>query len=122
MAGMSWVYHITDRQSWNQAESGGVYCADTLETEGFIHCSTRSQIERVANARFAGRQGLVLLAVDLSRVSERIVFENTEGGTEPFPHIYGPIPTDAIAAVADFAPDLQGRFSFPEGLPVSDKR
>jgi uncharacterized protein (DUF952 family) len=34
-----------------------------------------------------------------------------------FPHIYGPINLEAVAAVLPFDPDAEGRFHLPEGIP-----
>lgn len=111
------VFHITTRKAWNDAQAVGQYRAESLETEGFIHCSKREQVTRVANMRFRGQSGLVLLAVNLSRVNARVVFENTEGGAEMFPHIYGPIATQAVEQVAAFEPQGFGQFELPPGLP-----
>ena len=41
---MKTIYHITPRQDWEKASSEGTYRADSLETEGFIHCSTSAQL------------------------------------------------------------------------------
>jgi len=116
------VYHITTRGDWNDARATGQYRADSLETEGFIHCSKRDQVTRVANTRFAGREGLVLLAVNLSRVEARVVFENTEGGSELFPHIYGPIAVEAVDQLIAFESDQSGRFKLPAALPGDGDR
>ncbi|MDP2976538.1 MAG: DUF952 domain-containing protein, partial [Anaerolineales bacterium] len=43
---MSYILHITSRTSWLVAQKTGVYTADTLASEGFIHCSTREQVLR----------------------------------------------------------------------------
>lgn len=110
---MGQVYHITTADQWRRAQVTGVYRTASLDTEGFVHCSTRDQVVRVANQRFAGWTGLVLLAVDPSRVNSPVVFENTEGGSELFPHVYGPIGADAVDAVAVLKPGPDGRFAFP---------
>jgi uncharacterized protein (DUF952 family) len=85
-------------------------------TDGFIHCSTRDQVIKVANARFRGREGLVLLLIDTDRVGPEIVYENLEGGSELFPHIYGELNTDAVAEVASFEPGSDGFFELPAGV------
>ena len=81
--------------------------------EGFIHCSTRDQVIQVANARFRGQSGLVLLLIDSDKVTAEIIDENLEGGPQLFPHIYGELNTDAVAQVAEFAPDADGFFTLP---------
>ncbi|MEW5854446.1 MAG: DUF952 domain-containing protein [Myxococcota bacterium] len=116
---MSLILHITGKDAWEVARALGRYEGDTLHTEGFIHCSTPAQVVRVANARFRARKDLVLLAIDERKVPARVVHENLEGGSEPFPHIYGALPTSAVVAVLPFAPRLDGTFALPELPPLS---
>src|SRR4051812_33034629 len=107
------VYHIARQTEWEAALNPGAYAADSLATEGFIHCSTAAQVIATANRLFKGRRGLVLLSVDTDKVAAEIRYENLEGGTELFPHVYGVIPVAAIAGVHDFAPCADGTFAMP---------
>jgi uncharacterized protein (DUF952 family) len=107
---MSIIYHITAREAWEAARPAGVYRPERFADEGFIHCSTREQVVRVADARFRGRRGLVLLRIDTERVEAEIVYENLEGGRELFPHVYGGLNADAVVEVLDFEPGEDGRF------------
>lgn len=45
------IFHITQRKDWDDAKIIGSYQAESLSLQGFIHCSTREQYIRVANAR-----------------------------------------------------------------------
>ena len=110
---MSIIFHITRREAWDRARAEGVYRTETLPSEGFIHCSTRDQVVEVANIRFRGQKGLVLLAIDTDRVSAEIRYENLEGGVPLFPHIYGAINIDAVVRVFEFEPGVDGNFSLP---------
>ena len=85
--GVSEIFHIASADLWGQA--GQTYQGDTLESEGFIHCSTAEQVLTVANAIFRGRTDLVLLRIAAERVEPEIRYENLEGGSELFPHVYG---------------------------------
>ena len=109
---MSTILHITTRDAWEQALSAGAYTTPTLASEGFIHCSEPRQVARVANERFRGRQGLILLEIDPARVGAVVKHENTEGGAELFPHIYGPLNLDAVTRVVPFEPDADGGFHY----------
>jgi uncharacterized protein (DUF952 family) len=84
-----------------------------VATEGFIHCSTPEQVLRVANARFRGREDLVLLLIDSGMIAAEIRYENLEGGNERFPHIYGPLNLEAVINVLDFEPQADGTFLLP---------
>jgi len=104
------LFHISSEAAWRDAQEAGAYTADSLATEGFIHCSEQHQVVWVANQRFRGRQDLVLLRIDPGRLDARVVHENLEGGQQLFPHVYGPIPVDAVIEVVPFRPDADGKF------------
>lgn len=108
------LLHIAPVDRWNEA--GAHYRDPSLDTEGFIHCSTIEQVLIPANERFAGRTDLVLLVIDPERVEARIVFEDCYESGHEFPHIYGPLPTDAVTQVLPFPPSDDGTFALPEEL------
>ena len=93
------------------ARTEGVYRPAGFARERFIHCSYRRQVVPVANRLFRGRQGLVLLEINPAQVSSPIVHENLEGGTELFPHLYGPLPLTAVVRVHEFRCGDDGQFS-----------
>jgi len=113
---MSIIYHITPRIDWEAAQAAGSYAADSLASEGFIHCSTPEQVIATANRLFAGRAGLVLLSIETAGVREEIRYENLAGGASLFPHVYGPLDVSSVVAVHDFSPDKDGRFVLPVTL------
>ena len=113
-AGNATILHIATRANWEEALSAGVYRGDTLDLEGFIHCSTPSQVSDVANQWFHGREGLVLLNIDSRQVKAEIRYEGVEGG-DLFPHIYGPLNLDAVTSVSNVSPGEDGFFALPDG-------
>ena len=110
------LYHITRRSDWTAALAAGSYTADSLATEGFIHCSTPQQVIATANRLFHDRHDLVLLGIDSARVEAEIRHENLEGGTDLFPHVYGALTIASVTAVYDFPPRDDGRFELPPAL------
>lgn len=110
------VFHITERGAFAAALESGAYEADSLQREGFIHCSTRAQVLRSAARFFGGRAGLVLLCVDAERIADALRYEAADG--EAFPHCYGPIPLEAIPAVIDFPCRPDGSFELPQELSL----
>jgi uncharacterized protein (DUF952 family) len=108
---MPHLLHITTTAAWARAQETGAYTADSIDTEGFIHCSEPQQVVWVANTRFRGRTDLVLLHIDPSRLDAAVRYENLEGGEELFPHVYGPIPVSAVIEVVPFAPLADGTFA-----------
>jgi uncharacterized protein (DUF952 family) len=109
---MSTIVHIAEAAQWQRARESGSYRGDTLETEGFIHCSRPQQVVPVANAFYRGRADLVLLVIDLEQVQAEVRYEAAPEG-ELFPHVYGPLNADAVRAVLPFAPRADGTFALP---------
>ena len=110
------ITHIAERDAWTSAQDAGAYVAPSLEAEGFIHCSTPWQVVRTANLIFPARHDLVLLVIDPSRLRAEVVFENCEGWFEPFPHVYGEIPVDAVEMEWQLEWDASEKsYRFPEG-------
>jgi uncharacterized protein (DUF952 family) len=102
------LYHITSVEQWTAARTRGDYVAESLAREGFIHCSYEHQVIEVANRLFRGRRDLVLLYVDRNRLGVEARDENLEGGQEQYPHVYGPIPLEAIIEAKVFEPAADG--------------
>ena len=115
------IFHITSRKAWGEAKIKGEYRAYSLKAEGFIHCSTLSQVLPVANNFFKGQIGLVLLEIEPTLLSSDLKCEPPSGGTPPpgvpvgdmFPHIYGPINLDAVARVVELETNPDGTWTLP---------
>jgi uncharacterized protein (DUF952 family) len=90
------ILHITDQETWLSARKAGSYEADTLHSDGFIHCCLPDQLDGVLKKWFSGVDDLLVLEIETDLLEARLVYENLEGGSEKFPHIYGPIPITAV--------------------------
>lgn len=113
------ILHIAPRVDWERAKAAGEYRAPSLESEGFIHFSTPSQVIEVANALYAERDDLVLLVVNPGQLTAPLRWEAPIGGGDtepagPFPHLYGPLPVEAVATAVEFAPGPEGAFTLPD--------
>lgn len=106
------ILHIVER---DRVPESGFYRAESLDTEGFIHCSTRDQVVWVANQFYRGKTSLVLLVIDPDRVHAEIKYETVEGVGD-FPHIYGELNADAIVQAIGFPPNSDGSFNLPRSL------
>ncbi len=120
------IYHIVAREAWERARQLGEYRAESLEGEGFMHCSAREQITAVANAFYRGRSQLLLLCIDESRLRAELRWEapahpdpdmaSAFSDSGAFPHIFGALNLDAVVGVFDFAEAASG-FALPADLP-----
>ncbi len=76
----------------------------------------------VANGRFQGHTGLLLLEVETDRLNAELKFELPFEGAAgdaanwEFPHLYGEMNLDAVIAAHPFEPNTDGTFSLPSGV------
>jgi uncharacterized protein (DUF952 family) len=111
------IYHITSRCAWAVAQKSGVYAADSLASVGFMHCSRKAQILRVANAFYPSQHGLVILEIDPEILQPELRWEaGADKVDELFPHLYGLLNLEAVVRVFDFEPGVEGEFSLPAGI------
>ncbi|MDH3601821.1 MAG: DUF952 domain-containing protein [Candidatus Tectomicrobia bacterium] len=110
------IFHIMPQADWSDAQHQVTYQPVSLDSEGFIHCSTREQLVESATLHFHGQSNLVVLCIDEPRVEADIRYENLTGGTPQFPHIYGPLNADAIVDVLDLPQTPNGAFQLPPRL------
>lgn len=111
------IFHVTSEPDWAQARRDGEYRLSargvTLEEQGFIHCATAEQVERIANTVYADFDGwLVVLEIETDRLQTEVRFENLDGGTEAFPHIFGPVPVQAVVRVTTLRKNSSGKWWF----------
>lgn len=120
---MSVVFHIATRAEWELALAAGVYRTGSLDTEGFIHCSTAEQVAATASRLFAGRTDLVLLFIDGERLTAALRYEPvTDPPGAVFPHVFGPIDLAAVFEVAALEPGADGRFDLHLEVMALDRR
>jgi uncharacterized protein (DUF952 family) len=115
---MHTILHITQREQWESAKNLGTYRGNTLDTEGFIHCSTLAQVIGSANRFFVGLTDLVILEIEIDRVTPEVRYEGTDKNNL-FPHIYGELNTDAVIRSIDLDVDAEGLFILPIELFTS---
>jgi uncharacterized protein (DUF952 family) len=105
------IYHLIDQASWESARPTPEHRAESLATEGFIHCSENlDQMLKVANRRYSGRIDMLALELDPERLTSSVKREASRSG-EIYPHIYGPLNTDAVVKVWSLPLDTNGTFS-----------
>lgn len=93
------IYHIALQTDWEQALKTGLYEHPSLKEEGFIHCSQEQQIPGVLERYFSGVKGLLKLVIDTDKLESHYIFDWSPSSQDTFPHIYGPINTDAVTEV-----------------------
>jgi uncharacterized protein (DUF952 family) len=97
------IYRIVTEAEWEAARAAGAFAGSEHDRrDGFIHFSTAEQLRETARKHYAGRAGLLLLAVDVAALTAPLKWEVSRGGAL-FPHLYGPLTTAAVRSVEPFA-------------------
>lgn len=108
------VYKIVDADLWKAAEVCGVFTgSDADRRDGFIHLSNAAQLERTARTHFPGQAGLLLVAIDATRLGDALIYEASRGGGR-FPHLYGALPMAAVLSVRPLPLDAEGNHVVPD--------
>lgn len=92
------IYHITTPINYAKFDAQDYYEADSLHSEGFIHCSTVNQLQGTAERYYSNEPEIVLLYIDESKLISELKYEMAKIGEE-FPHVFGVINKSAIVAL-----------------------
>ncbi len=107
------VYKIVSEHEWAAAEAEGRFIGSPVDLDdGFIHFSTAEQTVETASRHFAGRKGLLLVAVDTQALGEALKWEPSRGGAL-FPHLYDVLSLEAVRSVDPLPLNEDGEHIFP---------
>ena len=83
------IYKILRPAEWQEFEASGRFTGSPDDhRDGFIHCSSRAQVEATAARYFAGEPQLVVVALETGSISADVRWEPASNG-ELFPHVFG---------------------------------
>jgi len=94
------IYHIVLPEVWEKFKDEKFYEAESLQSEGFIHCSFAEQIEGVLQRYYKDAAKVLILTIETEKLMSELVNESSTGG-EIYPHVYGEINRDAIAEIEE---------------------
>ncbi len=108
------IYKICPEGLWREAETAGVFNGASIDlTDGYIHFSTAEQSRETAAKHFAGQEGLLLVAVDTTKLGDALKYEVSRGGAL-FPHLYAPLALSAVRWVKPLPVGSSGAHDFPD--------
>lgn len=94
---------------WQEAICLGSYVPDGYASEGFIHFSQLDQVPGTASRYFWGVKDLVLLKVQQAKLDPEVRIEQAANGGW-YPHLYGPLNTEAVETVYPMIEEEPGIF------------
>lgn len=110
---MPLALHIIGADDWRAAQAAGVYTPYSLASQGFIHLSWPHQVLGPAEALFADRDDLLLLAIDTELLSAPVREEDCYDEGQAYPHLYGALELSAVVKVLPFPRGPTG-FALPD--------
>lgn len=111
------IYKIVTRDEWRAAQASGRFDGAPVDlADGFIHFSSASQLRETAARHFAGQDGLLLISADAGKLGSALKWEVSRGGAL-FPHLYAPLPLDAVSDIIALSIGTDGNHAFPEDIP-----
>lgn len=102
--------HLTPVDVWRAQADGPEYLPEAFAADGFIHCTDGEELVLEVGNRYykSDPRPYCLLTIEPKRVVAKIVYEDPG---ERYPHIYGPLNTDAVISVRGVGRSPDGVFS-----------
>ena len=96
ISNVKFIYKVCDNGLWDVAKRAGKFIGAEIDLQdGYIHFSTARQLRDTLVRHFTGRDGLVLLKIELNELD--IVWEAARDG-DLFPHLYDHLPISSVVA------------------------
>lgn len=108
------LVHLCGAGEWSRARARGGIRPGASGNADFIHLSKSDQVHLPANRFYPGRDDLVLLHIDPALLDSPVRWEPgvaTDPDSMLFPHLYGPLPVQAVIRVTAYPPSPDGTFA-----------
>lgn len=104
------TYHLVPEPIWIERGDAQEYLPDAFEADGFIHCTNGlDPLIEIANMFYrSDDRPYLVLALDVDRIRSEVRYDDPD---QIYPHIYGPLNTDAVIGTFDVVREPDGGFS-----------
>ncbi|MCM8535321.1 MAG: DUF952 domain-containing protein [Lentisphaeraceae bacterium] len=100
------IYLLSSNKEYDEAKELGFLFRESLKLEGFIHASSKDQLNRVANKYYKETVKPLVIIVEQNAVSPEVKWETAAGSL--YPHIYGPLNMNAVSEVIPISLNSDG--------------
>ena len=125
------IYHIVKASDIKLNIDRKYYKPKSIENDGFIHCSIESSVIPVANDYYRNENvAFLLLKIDPAKLTSEVKYEKAAPlkgmktdhlkSAPVFPHIYGPIDTQAIIGIGELKKNNK-EYIWPKGFVSIDE-
>lgn len=102
------ILHCMKKDTWEEDKYKQYIGEQNLEQDGYIHCSPVEYMWRVTPNFSHIRDELVLLYIDTDKLESEVRWEDGDNCGRSYPHVYGPINTNAVITVLPYMRDKHG--------------
>jgi len=90
------LYKILSLENWKASQSRPTIQL-TQDDKEFIHLSKEDQLDRIIAKYWADVPEYIILKIDTSKLTGRLVYESNPGGSNKYYHLYnGSIPLNSV--------------------------
>jgi len=109
------LVRLCSEEEWSGAQHRGFFPPEAAgpEAEAFVHLSTIEQVHLPANRLYRDRGDMMLLYLDAAALDAPVRWERgvpTDPESMLFPHLYGPLPVQAVIKAVAYPPAADGSF------------
>lgn len=103
------TYHLVPKNAWDQQKDNAEYLPEAFGQDGFIHCTNGlDKLVEIANLFYTSDpRPFLALILDVSRIESPVRYDDPD---ELFPHIYGPLNTNAVVGLLEVRREENGTF------------
>jgi len=89
------TYHLVPATVWAERKDAAEYVPEAYDQDGFIHCTNGlDELVKVANMFYTSDpRPFQALVLDTATIASEVRYDDPN---ETYPHIYGPLNTDAV--------------------------
>lgn len=107
------AFKVLTADQMTALEQDGSFAGAPVDlADGYVHLSTFEQLTETVDKHFAGQDELHVAEVDLEALGDAVKWEESRGG-QLFPHLYAPLPLDAVVAYGPLHRDETGKVKRP---------
>jgi uncharacterized protein (DUF952 family) len=108
------AWKVLTAEQFARFEADGSFAGAPVDlADGYIHMSTREQLDETIARHFAGQDNLWLVCVDLTVFDDGVLKWEPSRGGALFPHLYAPLPLSAALAYGPLERDETGALRLP---------
>ena len=106
------AYKVLTQAEFAALQNGRFEGAPVDLADGYIHLSTAAQLTETVTKHFAGQTGIIIAAVHLTSLGEKIRWEPSRD-SDLFPHLYGRLLPENVTAHCPLAWGPHGLVRLP---------